>query len=299
MSDEIYTVTIDADGNAVTNLETIEELQEFIDRTIRFTVNANTSDSQNRLRRLKEMLDDIKSKTVTVTTKTESSGTGGGKLSLPTDPKRQMAFTNASGTDFFPGGYSLINEKGPEIVAANGMASIYANGFPTIAKIPRGAQIFNAKDTAAILGNRMSIPAYASGTTPVPVMEWIGQGLKSIGETVSSGISSLSKALSGATKPGGQTTGGVTIPKDPPKEEEKKEEKSSGGSGSSSKSSEKEEEEEDDEFWNTIKEDIDYGLKKIQCQIEDYQNDITAIERARDALLKPIEEELEDLEYSM
>ena len=94
----------------------------------------------------------------------------------------------------------------------------------------------------------------------------------------------------------------ITLPekKKEEEEEEKKEEKSHGsGSGSGSSQKTADEEEEDDEFWNTIREYIDYGMKKIQYQIDGYQDDITAIERARDALIKPIEEELEDLDYSL
>lgn len=300
ISDEVHTVTIDADGNAVTDLQTIEELQELIDRTVRFTVNANTSDSQNRLRRLKDMIDGLKSKTITVTTETKTKTTGasvsgthagsggsGTTSGLGGSSSHGTMYINAKGTSNFPGGYSLINENGPEIVAANGLARIYANGFPTIAKIPRGAQIFNAEDTAAILGSSMSLPSYADGT--VSIMDWIGSGVSSFTSALSGGID----AFIGAIKES------IAVP--PKKEEEeKKEEKSSGGSGGGSSSKKTtDEEEEDDEFWNTIREYIDYGMKKIQYQIDGYQDDITAIERARDALIKPIEEELEDLDYSL
>ena len=123
-------------------------------------------------------------------------------------------------------------------------------------------------------------------------MDWISSGASAMSEFLSGGINALVGAL-GAN---------VEVPpkKEEEKEEEKKEEKSSsdgGGGGSSKKTAD--EEEEDDEFWNTIREYIDYGMKKIQYQIEGYQDDITAIERARDALIKPIEEELEDLDYSL
>lgn len=72
--------------------------------------------------------------------------------------------TAATGAVNFNSGYALINEEGPELVAADGMASIYANGFPTIAKIPKGATIYTAKETAKLLGGKMSLPAYADGT---------------------------------------------------------------------------------------------------------------------------------------
>lgn len=295
-------ITIDSDGNALSNLTTIEELQEFIDRTIRFSVNANTSDSQNRLRRLKDMIDGLKSKTITVTTETKTKTTGanvsgthagsggsGTTSGLGGSSSHGTMYINAKGTNNFPGGYSLINENGPEIVAANGLARIYAHGFPTIAKIPQGAQIFNAEDTAAILGSSMTLPSYADGT--VSIMDWIGSGVSAMSEFISGGLDALVGAFVDTKIP----------PKKEKEEEEKKEEKSSSGSSGGGGSSKKttSDEEEDDEFWNTIREYIDYGMKKIQYQIDGYQDDITAIERARDALIKPIEEELEDLDYSL
>lgn len=157
MVSEVHTVTIDADGNAVTDLETIEDLQTFIDRTVKFSVDANISDSQSKLNRLKTTLEGIKNKTITVTTNTKSPLAGlAGLFNLP---------KAANGASNFKGGNALINEEGPELVVGNGLASIYANGFPTIAKIPKGATIYTAKETASLLGGKMSIPAYADGTS--------------------------------------------------------------------------------------------------------------------------------------
>lgn len=255
-------MTIDAEGNVSTELESVEELAEMLERTVTLSVNANTSESQGRLNKLKNTLAEIKSKTVTITTRTV--GGGGNQSNYE---------KNAKGTDSFRGGMSLINEEGPELIAANGEASIYGGGMPTIAKIPRGAKIFTAEETAKILGSRLSMPAYAEGTN-------------TIGD-----VASLFEAVVG-----GVGHGVVEAKVDPPTEEKKEEEeqkKTSGGGGGSSKS------EEDAEFWDTIKSYIDYGLKKIQYQIDSYQDDITAIERARDALIKPIDEELEDLDYAL
>lgn len=140
-------------------MQTIEELQEFIERTVSFSVSANISDSQSKLNRLKNTLDDIKSKTITVTTKTPTGNSGA--QTLGDLFKMPMA---ANGASNFKGGYALINEEGPEIVAANGIASIYAHGFPTVAKLPGGATVYTAKETAAMLGGKLSLPAYADGT---------------------------------------------------------------------------------------------------------------------------------------
>ena len=256
-----HVITIDANGNAMTDLTSIEEVTELLERTVNLSVYVNTADSQSRLNKLKNTLAEIKSKTVTVTTRTV--GGGGNQSNYE---------KNAKGTDSFRGGMSLINEEGPELIAANGEASIYGGGMPTIAKIPRGAKIFTAEETAKILGSRLSMPAYAEGTN-------------TIGD-----VASLFEAVVG-----GVGHGVVEAKLDPPKEEKKEEEeeKKSSGGGGSSKS------EEDEEFWETIRKYIEYGLKKIQYQIDSYQDDITAIERARDALIKPIDEELEDLDYAL
>lgn len=112
------TLTIDAEGNAYTELESIEELQELIERTISFSVNANVSDSQSKLNRLKTTLEGIKNKTITVTTNTKSPSGGvlEGLKDLLNLPKA------ANGVSNFKGGYALINEEGPELVAGNGLA---------------------------------------------------------------------------------------------------------------------------------------------------------------------------------
>lgn len=68
---ETNVITIDADGNAETNLENIDDLEQVVDRMLNISVYANTSESQSRLNKLKSTLDGIKSKTVTVTAKTQ------------------------------------------------------------------------------------------------------------------------------------------------------------------------------------------------------------------------------------
>lgn len=148
-----YTVQVDMDGNIITDLENVADLQAFLERTVSFSVLCNSSDAAKRLDSLKAKLDKLKSKTITITTATKTKGNNNETISK-----------NAKGTDSFRGGLSLINEEGPELVAANGSASFYGGGYPTIAPIPRGAKIFTAEETAALLGGRVSLPAYAEGT---------------------------------------------------------------------------------------------------------------------------------------
>lgn len=61
--------------------------------------------------------------------------------------------TNASGTDYAHGGATLVNEEGAEIIQSNGRAWIAGGGYPTITNVPRGAKVWTAKETKAILGN--------------------------------------------------------------------------------------------------------------------------------------------------
>ena len=166
---------------------------------------------------------------------------------------------NAEGTDNFGGGLSLINEEGPELVVSGGRAAILGNGRTTIAAIPKGARIYTAEETADILH----------------------------------GINRLAFPAFAS----GLLSGDITLPKDKPKEDEKKEENSGGNSGSSGSSGSSSEDE--DKFWDTIKEYLDYGLKKLDYAIKDYESRITLLERARDKILDPIDTEIRDLEYSV
>lgn len=205
---ETNVITIDADGNAVTNLESIDDLEQVVDRMLNISVYANTSESQSRLNKLKSTLDGIKSKTVTVTAKTQS---------ISSDKDTKDFDKNANGTDHFDGGYSLINEEGPELVATDGMAYIYANGFPTVAKIPGGAKIYTAEETAAMLGGKMGFPAYADGKS--------GTGISDggLGSFISGLIGTLGDAVAPKKSPPDFTPkADLQIPKTPKADEEEK-----------------------------------------------------------------------------
>lgn len=72
----------------------------------------------------------------------------------------------ASGTKSAPGGPALVNENGPEMIAANGLAWIAGGGKPTVTMLPKGAQVFTAQQTRQATGGKgfSGIPAYADGT---------------------------------------------------------------------------------------------------------------------------------------
>lgn len=73
----------------------------------------------------------------------------------------------ASGTSRAPGGPALVNENGPEMISANGLAWIAGGGRPTVTMLPRGATVLTAQETRRATGGRnlSGIPAYAGGTS--------------------------------------------------------------------------------------------------------------------------------------
>lgn len=73
----------------------------------------------------------------------------------------------AEGTDNAPGGKTLVNELGPEIIREGGNARIAGGGAPTITTLTRGAQVFTAEETKDILTAKrpdIPVPAFARGT---------------------------------------------------------------------------------------------------------------------------------------
>ena len=73
----------------------------------------------------------------------------------------------ASGTKSAPGGPALVNEKGPELISAKGIAYIAGGGRPTITNLPKGATVLTAEETRKAVGGLKSINpirAYEEGT---------------------------------------------------------------------------------------------------------------------------------------
>ena len=68
---------------------------------------------------------------------------------------------HAGGTPSAKGGPALVNELGPELISANGMAWIAGGGKPTITMLPKGATVLTANDTRRAFGG--SVPAFEGG----------------------------------------------------------------------------------------------------------------------------------------
>ena len=262
-----YVTTIDAEGNAVSTLENAEELATSLERVYRMTLASNADATAEKIQNVSQKLNKLNGKTITVKIKTEQSG------NIPDVPE------NAKGTDYFAGGPSMLNEEGAELVVSGGRATIYGKGKPTIAAVPKGARIYTAEETARILHgvSGMSFPAYAKGNqvegeVTVPA----GNG----NDNSNSNGNDNNNLLSNGSDNNGNNNNNT----------------GSGGDGNNSSSSSSEDK---DKFWDTIKEYLDYGLKKIEYAIKDYESKITILERARDKLLDPIETEIKDIEYSV
>lgn len=85
---------------------------------------------------------------------------------------------SANGQRNFEGGLSLINEEAPELIVENGTARIAGNGMPTLTYLQRGADVYTAEETRAILGGSYpsqlfdGINAYKNGATVTDVTRW-------------------------------------------------------------------------------------------------------------------------------
>lgn len=85
---------------------------------------------------------------------------------MPQLPNSPWGFS--TGTRDYPGGKSVVNEKGPELISANGRAFIANNGAPTIVDLPKGAVIFNAEETRHITAGKGIPPAGIYGNYEAP-----------------------------------------------------------------------------------------------------------------------------------
>lgn len=72
----------------------------------------------------------------------------------------------ASGVRHDAGGPALVNENGPEAIAANGLAWIAGGGEPTITMLPRGATVLNASKTRNALRGSTTLSA-SGGLIPI------------------------------------------------------------------------------------------------------------------------------------
>lgn len=101
-----------------------------------------------------------------------------------------------------PGGYTLLNEEGPELVSDKGVAYIPNGGKPGFAYLTKDAIVFNANQTKDILGSGRSLPsnAFASGNVGGDLISRLLSGRKTPAKRQAEGLTaSTSKTSSKKT----------------------------------------------------------------------------------------------------
>lgn len=110
---------------------------------------------------------------------------------------------HASGTKNAPGGRTLVNELGPELISQNGHAFIANGGKPAVVNLDRGAVVLNAADTrSALRGGGVSgvIGAMASGSRATFPSNYNPGGGGGGGSSSGKSSSSSSSSNSSSTK---------------------------------------------------------------------------------------------------
>lgn len=82
----------------------------------------------------------------------------------------------AKGTDNAPGGPTLVNEKGPELISTHGLAYIAGGGQPTVTNLPKGATVLTAEETKKAVGGLNSVTpvrAFEEGTGGLTGSEYL------------------------------------------------------------------------------------------------------------------------------
>ena len=162
-----YNATIATGGSTEEALaaadEAIDQYAQSIDTIPEETntkVKVDTLESEEHLKIVQSMLESIDGTVVQAKAEVVSN--------LPNISAFGGGF--ASGTKSAPGGPALVNEKGPELISARGLAYIAGGGQPTITNLPKGATVLTAEETKKAVGGLGSvgpIKAYKDGTDSV------------------------------------------------------------------------------------------------------------------------------------
>lgn len=118
----------------------------------------------------------------------------------------------ASGTKNAPGGPALVNENGPEMISANGLAWIAGGGKPTITMLPKGATVLTAAQTRNALHGKSynGISAYKEGfDNSWATDEDVGRELVRVMDELARRLGNNEQRIS-ASDFGGSGSGGMT-----------------------------------------------------------------------------------------
>lgn len=181
----------------------------------------------------------------------------------------------ASGTDNAPGGPTLVNELGPEIIVSRGRAFIAGDGRPTIVDLEPGDIVYNHLETQAIQNGRTmpadGIDSFASGTSKL-VSNAIG-AISSFQSVTGSQTITTNKPNK---KTGGGSSGGS----------------SSGGGGNSRPARE----EEPPDWWSIVQDWFGYYTDKNQRAIDRIAYQIELLENGLEDVTAPLEKQIDQIE---
>lgn len=152
-----------------------------------------------------------------------------------------LARMEAVGTTSFPGGLAMVNDgTGAEMVLDSHGAHVYGGGAPTVTNIERGAMIYTAEQTRSLIA---SVPHHATGTESNAAAQLAAE-LNAFFDYIRTGDTSY-------TLTGGSGSSG------------------SGSSGTASKPNA-------DSQWDSLKELIEYIIKRLGKALEAQQKVIDA-----------------------
>ena len=155
----------DSGGEPVEEVVEFTEAVEAVPEEAETTVSDNFTEEQQKLNKLESDLQDLDGSVFSTTFKLNVIKNIGGN-GAPSDAAFEIGNGLASGTTYAPGGLSLVNEEGPELISQNGKAFIANGGKPALVSLDRGAIVLNANQTKGALAGRSintSVNAYSSG----------------------------------------------------------------------------------------------------------------------------------------
>lgn len=163
--DEDTTVTVDFEGDTEGAENELDKfLNEANGKKAQIALGAATGQAKGEI---DSFIRSQNGRKITLQVETENAGGSGGGLGRG----GETVMLNAEGTRNSPGGLSMVNERGPEIVVQRGHAFIPGGGRATLINLDRGAKVFTASETRSILSGS-GVPAFADGTAGITFKPW-------------------------------------------------------------------------------------------------------------------------------
>ena len=137
------------------------------------------------------------------------SSSGGGWLS------RLFGGGRAGGTKNSPGGETLVNELGPELISENGEAYIAGGGKPTVVDLSPGAIVLDAETTRKALRGDTAQTNKMGAMSIGSVLSGAWNKIKNVGSAIKTAVQNIPKITTTTTttvKTGGTVSAGTRTP---------------------------------------------------------------------------------------